>query len=486
MTARVVREQLDGWVDPELLFAEVMRSPYAGVTAHGRIPNDAVWLDAGPHAASGFSYVALSISFVLTQSYPGGELSLRDSCGVVSKTGESLDTVITDKLARLVVPDGTASDRFMLGFVGWMSYDWGAKSCGIPVSSDDDNGLCMAFVTSVVEFDHERGIMTFVCTRDELGADSDAALTPRDYLAARLSHARTLKLESVRETSTVAATLSWRHSDTTYGSMIRDCQARIQAGDAYQLCLTNMATVSAALSPEDTFAAYRRLRRENPSHHGAFLSLLETTLLSSSPEVFLRVDSTGRMTSKPIKGTRARGRNSQQDMALRHELRDSAKEQAENVMIVDLMRNDFSRVAMAGSVAVDELLSIETYANVHQLVSTVSAQLAPECSAFEAVQACFPAGSMTGAPKISAMSILNDCEQGSRGIYSGAFGFLSASGTVELAMVIRSLVVTDNTVMIGSGGGITIDSDVTAEVAEMHLKVAPLLRALGVAEAPVI
>ena len=486
MTARVVREQLDGWVDPELLFASVMRSPYGGVTADANLTNDAVWLDAGPHASSGFSYVALSISFVLTQSHPGGEVTLRDRGSVLRTTDVALNTVINDELARLVVPDDAASDRFMLGFVGWMAYDWGAQACGIPVEAAGNDGVRMAFVTSVVEFDHERGIMTFVSAEPHSGAPSDTALSPREYLDARLSHARSLNSGSVGDAPAIEGSLSWRHSDTTYASMIRDCQARIHAGDAYQLCLTNMATVSVVLTQDDAFAAYRRLRRENPSHHGAFLTLNETTLLSSSPEVFLRVDASGRMTSKPIKGTRARGRSDSEDRAQRAELRDSAKEQAENVMIVDLMRNDLSRVALAGSVAVDDLLSIETYANVHQLVSTVSAQLSPECSAFDAVQACFPAGSMTGAPKISAMTILNKCEQGSRGIYSGAFGFLSAAGAVELAMVIRSMVVTDTNVTIGSGGGITIDSDVTAEVAEMHLKVAPLLHALGVAEAPVI
>jgi anthranilate/para-aminobenzoate synthase component I len=236
---------------------------------------------------------------------------------------------------------------------------------------------------------------------------------------------------------------------------------------------------------EDALAVYGRLRRENPSHHGAFIALNQTTLLSSSPEVFLSVSASGRVATKPIKGTRPRGATPQADRALRDELENNPKERAENVMIVDLMRNDLSRVAEEGSVVVDTLLAVESYANVHQLVSTVSAQLRPEFSAADAVEACFPAGSMTGAPKISAMRILAQLEGDARGIYSGAFGFFGDDGAAELAMVIRSLVIDRTGVTIGSGGGITIDSDAEAELAEMHLKAEPLLRALGQPDTPV-
>jgi anthranilate/para-aminobenzoate synthase component I len=171
--------------------------------------------------------------------------------------------------------------------------------------------------------------------------------------------------------------------------------------------------------------------------------------------------------------------------SLRDELENNEKERAENVMIVDLMRNDLSQVAEEGSVVVDALLTIESYANVHQLVSTVSAQLRPECSAADAVEACFPAGSMTGAPKISAMRILTELESGARGIYSGAYGFFGDDGAAELAVVIRSLIIDRTGASLGSGGGITIDSDAQAELAEMHLKAEPLLRALGQPHTPV-
>jgi anthranilate/para-aminobenzoate synthase component I len=183
----------------------------------------------------------------------------------------------------------------------------------------------------------------------------------------------------------------------------------------------------------------------------------------------------------PIKGTRARGKTPQEDAALAAELLASDKEQAENLMIVDLMRNDLSRVGVLGTVAAEKLLEVHTLPHVHQLVSTVSAQLELGLTAIDAVEATFPAGSMTGAPKIAAMHILRELEQGARGVYSGAFGWFGLDGACELAMVIRSIVIDSSGASIGTGGGITIDSDPLAELEEMKLKAQPALRALGLA-----
>jgi anthranilate synthase component 1 len=181
----------------------------------------------------------------------------------------------------------------------------------------------------------------------------------------------------------------------------------------------------------------------------------------------------------PIKGTRARGITPEADAALVAELLESSKEQAENLMIVDLMRNDLSRVGVLGTVAAENLLEVHTLPHVHQLVSTVTTQLQPTLSAIDALAATFPAGSMTGAPKVAAMRILASLEKGPRGIYSGAFGWIGFDGACELAMVIRSIVIDADGASIGTGGGITIDSDPQAELDEMKLKAAPALRALG-------
>ncbi len=211
-----------------------------------------------------------------------------------------------------------------------------------------------------------------------------------------------------------------------------------------------------------------------------------TRVLCSSPEQFLRVTAEGRLSSKPIKGTRRRDANAELDRLLAEELRDNEKERAENLMIVDLMRNDLGRVAEPDSVIVDRLFEIESYATVHQLVSTVEAQLRAGFTVVDAIAAAFPGGSMTGAPKLRAMQIIEALESSpednsGRGIYSGIIGFIASNGAADLGMTIRTLVVEGNKATIGVGGGITIDSEPTFELEETKLKAAALL---GILNAP--
>jgi anthranilate synthase component 1 len=268
----------------------------------------------------------------------------------------------------------------------------------------------------------------------------------------------------------------WRHDDAHYLSLIARCQAAIVEGDAYQLCLTNTATVRDAPGAWHT---YRRLRLASPTHHAGFVRLGDLTLVSASPERFVGVGADGVVRSSPIKGTRPRVADPRADDELAAELRGDEKEIAENLMIVDLVRNDLSRVAELGSVRVTRLLEVERYAQVHQLVSTVEASLRPGLTAADAVDALFPAGSMTGTPKLSAMGILRSLEDGPRGLYSGAFGLVRADGSADLAMVIRSIVFAGGTATVGAGGGITALSRPQSELAEVKLKAAPLLAALG-------
>ncbi len=220
--------------------------------------------------------------------------------------------------------------------------------------------------------------------------------------------------------------------------MIEACKAAITEGEAYQLCLTTEATVSVSPDPVATYLALRSL---SPTHHGALLRAGGVSLLSASPEQFLSVSPDRVVESKPIKGTRPRGISPEADDSLRTELVESEKERAENLMIVDLMRNDIGRISEIGSVTVTSLLEVESYAQVHQLVSTVRGTLAAGLRPVDAVRACFPAGSMTGAPKHSATLILDTLEHRPRGIYSGAFGYFGFDGSVDLAMVIRSIVI---------------------------------------------
>ena len=271
-----------------------------------------------------------------------------------------------------------------------------------------------------------------------------------------------------------------RHSDDHYLQLITKAKEHIAAGDAYQLCLTNQLSVETEADP---LAIYLHLRKSNPAPLASFMRLGDVSIVSSSPEQFLQVGANGIATTKPIKGTRPRhpdaAEEGTQDRAIAEELRTNQKERAENLMIVDLMRNDLGKIAKDGQVAVTKLFEVESYATVHQLVSTLEAQLAEGVTSLEAVAASFPAGSMTGAPKMRAVEILETLEAGPRGIYSGALGFIAGNGTVDLAMTIRTIVFQNQKATIGIGGGITIDSDPQAEVAETKLKAKALLQALN-------
>jgi len=224
---------------------------------------------------------------------------------------------------------------------------------------------------------------------------------------------------------------------------------------------------------------FLRLREQNPAPYSAFLRLGERTVVCASPEQFLCATANGSISSKPIKGTRRRGKNPQEDSEIVAELAANEKERAENLMIVDLIRNDLGRVCQVGTVEVPKLFDVETYATVHQLVSTVVGKLAPGASVFDAIEAAFPGGSMTGAPKLRAIELIREMEAGERGIYSGALGYIGSNGAMDLGMVIRTLVFDGQNVTIGVGGGITIDSDPVAELEETKLKAKALLRALG-------
>ncbi len=273
-----------------------------------------------------------------------------------------------------------------------------------------------------------------------------------------------------------ASALRWRDDDAGYAAKVERCRARIRDGDSYVLCLTTAIEAP----PLDAVATHARLRTASPVHHGGLLRIDGVTVSSASPETFLRVQD-GIATTRPIKGTRRRGTDD--DAALARELHESEKERAENVMIVDLCRNDLQRVCAPGSVDVTSLLGVETFPTVHQLVSTVRGRLLPGLGPLDAVRALFPAGSMTGAPKRRTVELLQELEGAPRGVYAGCFG-LVAGETCQLAMVIRSVVADAAGAHIGVGGGVTALSDPASEVEELHVKAAALLAALVPAAPP--
>ena len=284
-------------------------------------------------------------------------------------------------------------------------------------------------------------------------------------------------LRPVVPTSWMQPPVTPRHDATTYQDLVRECQRQIFEGESYEICLTNEFVVEADVDPWST---YVRLRERNPAPHASFLRLgPELAVLSSSPERFLQVSGTGVVEAKPIKGTRPRGATPAEDAAIKAELASNEKDRAENIMIVDLMRNDLQRSCDVGSVHVPVLLGVESYASVHQLVTTVRGQLRDDVSAAEAVRRAFPGGSMTGAPKRRTMEIIEQLEEGARGVYSGVIGMFSLTGAVDLSIVIRTMVLQDGRITIGTGGAVTALSDPREEHEETLTKARALLDVIG-------
>ncbi|GAB9463937.1 Para-aminobenzoate synthase [Globisporangium polare] len=297
-------------------------------------------------------------------------------------------------------------------------------------------------------------------------------------------------------------------SKKQYRRDIAEIQRLIHEGETYEVCLTNQ--LEAAYSLKDPLGFYELLRKRNPApyaglylinpvghfqtsnvangqqpHQGVGQNPQPTgmtdsyAICCSSPERFLRVGGDGWMESKPIKGTRRRGLNPQEDLEIANELADCMKDRAENMMIADLVRNDFGVVAQIGSVHVPKLMAVETYATVHQLVTTVRGQQRADADVVDILNATFPGGSMTGAPKKRTMQLIRQLEQGPRGVYSGALGFLSLDGSCDLNIVIRTAVITRKRVTLGSGGAIIALSDTDEEYEEMLLKTRALVQAIG-------
>lgn len=431
MARDLAARRLARWVDPASVHAHVARS-----TDH------TFWLDAGPDVATGWSWV--------------GE-------GSVETDPEFVRQVVCRE-----EPGLTEGGRFRGGWVGWLDYEGGAARAGAPTWSGETavDAARWLRVERFVAFDHATRQTWAFAPEDEL--DAFARSIERAASSAPPAGPRVAA-------DSDPTTASARHQPEEYAALIERCRAAIFDGDAYQLCLTTRFSVEASIDPVDTYA---RLRAMTPAHHGGLLRFGAVALASASPEQFLEVDG-GTVRTRPIKGTRPRGSDAASDAALAADLADSVKERAENVMIVDLMRNDLSRVCDPATVGVDSLLTVESYPHVHQLVSTVSGRLRVGTTVGQLWDAAFPAGSMTGAPKLSAMTILADLERAPRGVFSGCFGWVGVDGALDLAMVIRSIVVHPGGAYVGAGGGITWRSVADEEVREVGIKARGPLAALS-------
>jgi para-aminobenzoate synthetase component I len=390
---------------------------------------------------------------------------------------------------------------FQGGAAGYLAYDWGAVLERLPSPRYDDLAIpdvVFPIYDWVIAWDHlERRawlISTGLPATD--AAEKSQRCKDRLALARERFSSKSLSTETFRHSASapvrqiehapsypvsdtdVPAALDLRSSFTHRGYL--DALTRVReyiiAGDIFQ---TNLSQRFEAPLTESPWSLYQRLRGINPAPFAAFLEFGDITVASASPERFLRLDTARQVEARPIKGTRPRGVYPAHDAALGRALQESAKDRAENLMIVDLMRNDLSRVSLPGSVRVPELFALERYATVHHLVSTVTGALEPGRDAIDLLCATFPGGSITGAPKVRAMEIIAELEPSRRGVYCGSIGYISLTGVMDTSIVIRTYQVVHGRVYFSAGGGIVADSDPEQEYRETFDKARALIRALA-------
>jgi para-aminobenzoate synthetase len=397
-----------------------------------------------------------------------------------------LDTVWGD--AAVSTPEGYPGE-FTLGWLGCLGYELKRETGGADHAATTPDAA-LIFAGRAVVLDHAEGT-AWLLALDAPDADEwlEAARTAVETAAISAANGAQAGHGTQASGSNSAAlqdapTFTSRDTGAAYREKIAAAQHEIAEGNSYEVCLTTALSARIPAAALDPWQTYLALRRKNPAPFASYLRLGSLAVASTSPERFLKIASDGGMRAEPIKGTRRRASDPAEDAALRTELETSLKDRAENIMIVDLLRNDLSHFAIPGSVTVSRLCAIESYATVHQMVSTIDAQLQRGSSRAEAVAACFPAGSMTGAPKISTMAILDRLEGDGRGLYSGAIGYFSLNGATDLAVAIRTLVIKaggDGTaeLTLGVGGAITADSVPDEEYEEIRTKAFGVLSTLG-------
>lgn len=491
--------------DPEAAAAALHGLPYL------------TWLDSGLERGptARWSYLAADPVLVLRQRGPHAEQRRRGETDWTPLPHDALTAVqqLLRTHATAALPD---LPPFQGGFAGWLGYEYGKVLEQLPDARHDDLALpdlALALYDVVLAWDHETGAAWAISTGvPETGAARGARAAERlQALRQRLDEAAAMSagaavsaparaVEAPGAATTEAAArratrppaypvvgiehaeaLGLRSTFTHRGFLdaVERVREYIRAGDIFQ---ANLSQRFEAPLREAPWALYRRLRRVNPAAFGAWLDWDDTQLLSASPERFLRLDG-GAVETRPIKGTIARGVGPMHDLALGRALLESEKDRAENVMIVDLLRNDLSRVCTPGTVRVPALCALERHPTVHHLVSTVTGTLAPGRDAADLLRATFPGGSITGAPKIRAMEIIAELEPTARGVYCGSIGWFGLDGAMDTSIVIRTFVARDGRLTFSAGGGIVLDSDPAREYDETVHKARGLLRALA-AEAP--
>ena len=467
---------------------------------------DAWWLDSAATDRARWSFMGAPFGGGLWHRLeyrlpaPGaagnGTLTRVDAAGTattvpVPRFFDHLDAALAaSTLAEAAEAAAGATDLpFVGGYVGYLGYELKSECGGAREHASSHADAALAFADRLLAVDHAAGGVTVVALHD---GSAGEAVSAAAWVAATAARVREIDGGERPEPSAAPPpntatppTFTVTRGRATYQSDVTACLDAMTAGESYELCLTTALVAEGAPLP-DALAFYRTLRRVNPAPYGAFLAVAGTgpRIACSSPERFLRGARDGGLEAKPIKGTAPRGTNAAADAASAAALAASEKDRAENLMIVDLLRNDLGRVCQPGSVTVPALMAVESYATVHQLVSTVAGARDPKrATPVAAIAAAFPGGSMTGAPKVRSMALLDGLEGAARGVYSGCIGYLCVRGGFDLNIVIRTAVFDGDgqRASIGAGGAVVVQSTPEGEYDEMLLKARALLAAVGAA-----
>ncbi|KAF0205728.1 MAG: para-aminobenzoate synthetase component [Gallionellaceae bacterium] len=422
----------------------------------------AIWLDSGGRGRYDI-LVAQPIATLVTQ---GDSTEICDSKGRRRSTDDPLDLL----REQIGTPISSMPDiPFCGGAMGYWGYDlarrWVALSGHIN-GTEKLPDMAMGIYDWAVLIDHQEQEARLV---SRLRAPETAGLLP-DILE-HLRNNKAEKKTGFQVCGSIRANLSRGEYDAAFDKI----SGYLMAGDCYQVNLAQRFTADAS---GDALEAYLSLREISPAPYSAFLNLPQAQILSVSPERFLSVQN-GNVETKPIKGTRQRGIDAQSEARLIEDLRTNEKDRAENLMIVDLLRNDLSKSCVAGSVEVQKLFEVESFANVHHLVSTITGKLASGNDALSLLRNCFPGGSITGAPKKRAMEIIEQLEPQRRGVYCGAIGYVGWDGNMDTNIAIRTLIYANGKLHCSVGGGIVADSNVAAEYQETLDKAAGMLKLFG-------
>ncbi len=408
-----------------------------------------------------------------------------EQAGMSSETDESLVTVLRRLMADFRAPAVRDLPRFTGGAVGYLGYDavpWfepitlQSSPSGAP--GEDVPAGFMLFDT-VLAFDHVRHRILLIANarvgeEDDLHALYQFACAKIQFLERELERA----LSQPENGGRPAIALASNMTRAAFEESVRKAREHIAAGDIYQVVLSQRFEGEVRADP---FTVYRALRHVNPSPYMFFIRMGGVSIVGSSPEMLVRVQGR-RIETHPIAGTRPRGRDDEEDVRLGEELKANEKERAEHVMLVDLGRNDIGRVAEYGSVRVPQFMAIERYSHVMHLVSVVEGRLAEGCDRLDALVSCFPAGTLSGAPKVRAMEIIADLEPSRRGLYGGAVGYLDFAGNLDFCIAIRTIVMSAGRAYVQAGAGIVFDSDPAAEFQETCDKAKALIAALDLAQ----